>query len=118
MPAIHPDKSTQHKVNTHKVSFIDKFLIPPAAISEFYERMGMNRSMIKILPGFIEDAAYHYTDDNGNLICITIAHWENMKALNKARETVQTEYKKQGFDTAEMFKRLNIQADRGIYTEL
>lgn len=101
-----------------KVSFIDKFFVPAAAKNEFYARMGINRNFIKKLPGFIEDTAYEYTDSDGNLICVTVAQWESREALNKAREAVQAEYKKQGFDTAEMFKRLNITADRGIYTEM
>lgn len=101
-----------------QVRFIDKFFVPLAAKAEFYERMRINRSFIKNLPGFMEDAAYEYTDANGNLICLTVALWENNEALNKAREAVQAEYKKQGFDAAEMFKRLDITADRGIYTEV
>jgi hypothetical protein len=60
----------------------------------FYERTSINRKFIKILPGFIEDAAYEYTDKDGNLICITVAVWENVQALNKAKEAVQAEYKK------------------------
>jgi steroid delta-isomerase-like uncharacterized protein len=106
----------QRKQSKDRVSFIDKFLIPAAAKQEFYERMNMNRSFIKGLPGFIEDAAYEYTNAQGDLICITVALWENREALAKAKEAVQSEYKKQGFDAAEMVKRLNIVVDRGIYT--
>jgi predicted ester cyclase len=101
-----------------KISFIDKFLIPAVAKAEFYERMHINRNLIKKIPGFIEDAAYEYTDNNGNLICVTVAQWENKEALNKAREIVQAEYKKQGFDMPAMLKRLNIVVDRGIYTSV
>lgn len=99
-----------------RVSFIDRFHIPSAAKHDFYERMNMNRSFIKNLPGFIEDAAYEYTDADGNLTCITVALWDSYDALAKAREAVQAEYKRQGFDAAEMLERLNIVADRGIYT--
>lgn len=106
----------QRKQSKDCVSFIDKFLIPAAAKQEFYERMNINRNFIKNLPGFIEDAGYEYTDAQGNLICVTVALWENHEALAKAKEAVQAEYKKQGFDAAEMLKRLNIVADRGIYT--
>jgi steroid delta-isomerase-like uncharacterized protein len=106
----------QRKQLKDRVSFIDKFLIPAAAKQEFYERMNINRTFIKSLPGFIEDAAYEYTDANGNLICVTVALWESREALVKAKEAVQAEYKKQGFDGVEMLKRLNIVADRGIYT--
>lgn len=106
----------QRRQSKDRVSFIDKFLVPAIARQEFYERMNINRNFIKTLPGFIEDAAYEYTDDQGNLICVTVALWENHEALAKAKEAVQAEYRKQGFDAAEMLKRLKITADRGIYT--
>jgi predicted ester cyclase len=101
-----------------EVNFIDKFLVPPAAKEEFLERMSINRNFLKKLPGFIEDAAYQYTDDNGNLICVTIARWKNKEAVAKAKEAVQVEYKREGFDMAGMMKRLGIVIDRGIYMEL
>lgn len=101
-----------------QVQFIDKFLVPANAIAEFKERTTFNRQYIKTLPGFISDAEYGYTDEQGNLICITVANWESKAALTKAKEAVQTVYKEQGFNPAEMFKRLGITADRGIYTEV
>lgn len=110
--ALIPNQTAQKD----RVSFIDKFLVPAHAKNEFFTRMNINRSFIKKLPGFLEDAAYELYNDNGDLVCITIAHWESREALNKAKELVQAEYKKQGFDAAEMFKRLNITVDRGIYT--
>jgi len=99
-----------------QVNLIDKFLVPPAGKAEFYERMHMNRSLLKTLPGFIKDEAYEYTDNDGNLICVTVAHWANKEVMAKAREAVQAAYKKEGFDLAAMLKRLNITIDRGLYT--
>jgi steroid delta-isomerase-like uncharacterized protein len=98
--------------------FIDKFFVPAAAIEEFRVRTAVNRRFIKTLPGFIKDAVYEYHDENGNLICITVAEWESMDAINKAKEAVQAEYKKEGFNPAEMMQRLKISMDRGIYREL
>lgn len=116
--ALPADLSTlaNRQAKKGQVYFIDKFLVPPAGKQEFYERTRVNREFIKQLPGFIEDAAYEYTDNNGNLVCVTVALWESPEALNKAREAVQSEYKKTGFDAAAMLKRLNITADRGVYT--
>ncbi|MDO6433680.1 ester cyclase [Flavitalea sp. BT771] len=99
-----------------QVNLIDKFLVPPAGKAEFYERMHMNRSLLKTLPGFIKDEAYEYNDNDGNLICVTVAHWANREVMAKAREAVQAAYKKEGFDLPAMLKRLNINIDRGIYT--
>jgi heme-degrading monooxygenase HmoA len=98
------------------VNFIDKFFVPAGAIGEFHERVHINRSYIKTLPGFIADAAYERMDEQGNLICITVARWVNLEAVSKAKAAVQEEYKKEGFDLMAMIKRLNITVDRGLYT--
>jgi steroid delta-isomerase-like uncharacterized protein len=97
------------------INLIDKFFVPAAAKGEFYERMHINRNFIRTLPGFVKDEAYEYTDDNGNLICVTVAQWADKAAVAKAKEAVQAEYKKEGFDMPAMLKRLNITIDRGIY---
>jgi predicted ester cyclase len=99
------------------ISFIDKFLVPEKARAEFMARVNINRDFIKTLPGFIRDAAYERTDENGDLIFITVAEWQNEDALKNAKEAVQAEYKRQGFNIREMFERLKITMDRGVYKE-
>jgi predicted ester cyclase/heme-degrading monooxygenase HmoA len=99
------------------VIFIDKFIVPTAAENEFFDRMKINRDLIKTLPGFIRDAVYTHSDDGGNLVCVTIAVWADEAAFRQARETVQASYKKEGFDMPGMLKRLNIAIDRGVYKE-
>ena len=96
---------------------IDKFFIPKNAFEEFLQRTAYNRDFIRHLHGFVEDAAYQRTDENGNLIFITVAVWESQDVLEKAREVVQAEYKRIGFNPAELFSRLNITLDRGTYQE-
>jgi predicted ester cyclase/heme-degrading monooxygenase HmoA len=111
-------KLVVQKSNAGHVRFIDKFLVPAAAKEVFYERVKTNRTFIKNLPGFIEDRAYEHTDTNGNLVLITIALWESQEALNDAKEKVQAEYKREGFDPAIFMKRMGIVMDRGIYKEV
>jgi steroid delta-isomerase-like uncharacterized protein len=105
---------------THKdhLRFIDKFLVPAAAKQEFMERVVISRNLLRTLPGFVEDAMFERTDENGNLIFISIAVWENEDAIKNAKEVVQSEYKKQGFNPSEMFERLHITLDRGVYKEI
>lgn len=98
-----------------RVLFIDKFLMPVSSKQEFHDRMNMNRNFIKNLPGFIEDDAYEYEDDKGNLVVVTVAQWKSMEAIEKAKEAVQVEYKRVGFDRNELYKRLQITVDRGVY---
>jgi predicted ester cyclase/heme-degrading monooxygenase HmoA len=105
--------------NNHRkgeVSLIDKFILPAKAKQEFMQRVNINRAFIKNLDGFIEDAAYERVDEVGNLIFVTVAIWKNEEAINKAKEAVQAEYKKEGFNMPEFLKRLDIMIDRGVYT--
>jgi len=117
-----PGKPAQENANTFvhqdKISLIDKFFVPIASKAEFYERMHINRSFLNNLPGLIRQDAYEYTDQDGNLVCVTVAQWESKEAIAKAKEAVQAEYKKEGFDMPGMLKRLNITMDRGIYTDV
>jgi steroid delta-isomerase-like uncharacterized protein len=100
-----------------EVDFIDKFFVPADGIDEFRKRTTINRRFIRTLPGFIADAGYERKDEQGDLICITVARWANMEAVGKAKGAVQAEYQKEGFDPMAMMKRLNITIDRGLYTE-
>lgn len=99
-----------------QVQFIDKFLVPAAGIAEFKERVALNRRFIKKLPGFISDAAYEHPDEQGNLVYVTIAQWENKAAVAKAKEQVQAWYQQEGFDMPGMMKRLGVVMDRGLYS--
>lgn len=109
---------TNRKTYKSRVNFIDKFLVPADAKNEFMERTGINRSFIRKLPGFIEDAVYERTDEQGNFIIVTVAVWKDEEALRQAKDAVQAEYRKQGFNPAEMMQRLHIVMDRGIYAEV
>jgi heme-degrading monooxygenase HmoA len=111
-------ETTMETNQTSEQIFIDRFIVPEKSKPEFYERMAINRNLIKTLPGFIEDTVYERIDEQGNLICVTVAVWASEEAIKKAREVVQAEYKKQGFNLPAMLERLNITlVDRGIYTK-
>ena len=114
-PKTDATMETVKKTDTQEQIFIDKFFVPKNAKQEFDERMNINRNFISKLPGFIEDNAYVRTDEHGDFICVTVAVWKNEEAIKKAKEAVQAEYKKQGFDMQAMLKRLSIVIDRGVY---
>lgn len=106
------------KTDGNYVRFIDKFFVPANSKKEFIERMSYNRNFLKTLPGFIKDEAFQQTDANGNLTVITVTCWENEEAIKKAKESVQAEYKRIGFNLPEMMERLHITLERGIYQEM
>ena len=101
-----------------KQILIDKFTIPQNAVEEFTERMNYNRGFIKDIQGFIKDSVYQRKDENGNSVIVTVAEWENESFLAQAKEAVLDEYKRIGFNPQEMYSRLNITIERGIYSEV
>ncbi len=120
--AVQPRKAEQvTETKNHSASmpqfFIDKFFVLAAAIETFKARTKINRDLIKTIPGFIEDHIYESIDEQGNLTCVTVATWSSAEALSKAKEVVQAEYKKEGFNPAAMLQELHITMERGIFRE-
>lgn len=107
--------SLQRKANPKKVIFIDRFIVPAASVSEFKNRVQINRSLIRTMPGFIDDAAFETPEKGGSIRFVTVAEWESEQAIQLAKESVQALYKKEGFDLPGMLKRLNITLDREQY---
>jgi heme-degrading monooxygenase HmoA len=108
-------KTLSNNPTGNEVCLIDKFFVPKNAIEEFTQRMNYNRNFIGHLPGFIGDKIYKQTDEEGGLNIITIATWESQQHINEARNAIQSEYERIGFNMAEFVGRLNIKVERGIY---
>jgi len=104
--------------NENTVYFVDKFFIPKSSIDEFTRQMKYNRTFIANLSGFVKDEVVEKADSEGNLTIITIATWESQDKLNKAKSSVQEEYKRIGFNPAEYYQQLNIKMEREIYNGL
>ena len=98
--------------------FIDRFIVPESSFNEFSERMNYNREFIKNIPGFIQDTVYKSVDEQGNVLIITIAEWEDELSLKKAKELVQNEYKRINFNPQEFMLKLNVKMERGTYQEI
>ncbi len=98
--------------------FIDRFIIPESSFNEFSVKMNYNREFIKKIPGFIQDTVYKSADEQGNILIITIAEWEDELSLKKAKELVQNEYKRINFNPPEFMLRLNVKMERGTYQEI
>jgi heme-degrading monooxygenase HmoA len=95
--------------------FIDRFIVPQNAKAEFTERMQINRNFISKLPGFVRDDVYERRGDDGDVLYITIAVWASEAMLKSAKELVQAEYQREGFNLPALLKRLGIRMERGQY---
>ena len=49
---------------------------------------------------------------------MTTVIWENEEALQKARQAIAAEYKREGFDMMEFCQRLGIKIERGEYKRM
>jgi len=101
--------------NEKTVYFVDKFFVPKTSIDEFTKQMKYNRAFIANLSGYIRGDAFQKADDEGNLTIMTIAIWENQDKLNEAKQSVQAEFKRIGFNPVEFYQRLNIKMEREQY---
>lgn len=102
---------------SNHVAFIAKYLIPAASKDTFLERQHIARAFIRSLDGFVRDHAYERITGNGDTEYITIATWVSEEAVNIAKEAVQAENLRTGFNRAEMLQRLNIQMEPGLFRE-
>ncbi len=101
--------------NENPVYFVDKFFVPKSSIDEFTKQMKYNRAYIANLSGYIRGEAFQKVDDEGNLTIMTIAIWENQDKLNEAKQAVQIEFKRIGFNSVEFYQRLKIKMEREQY---
>ncbi|PJZ26109.1 antibiotic biosynthesis monooxygenase [Leptospira hartskeerlii] len=94
---------------------IDTFTVPKKAEEEFFNRVKVNRNLIKDLPGFIQDSAYIRENGPNEFQFVTVAIWENEEAISNAKKEVQSSYQREGFDMPGMLQRLGISIERGIF---
>lgn len=98
-----------------KKVFIDKIVIPQNAIRQVMERLNYNTKFLQKQPGLIENTHYERTDEQGNLVVITVATWENAAAVEQAKAAVQADYQRMGINLTEMLKQWGVIMERGLY---
>ncbi|SDF53399.1 hypothetical protein SAMN04487996_11189 [Dyadobacter soli] len=99
------------------IAFISKYLIPAASKETFLERQHIARAFIHTLDGFVHDHAYERITETGDTEYITVATWTSEEAVHNAREAVNAENLRTGFNRAEMLQRLNIKMEPGLFRE-
>ena len=110
-------KIMESQQSNNQIAFISKYLIPAGSKAAFLERQHVARAFIHTLDGFIRDHAYERTTENGDTEYITVATWTSDEAVNNAREAVNAENRRTGFNRAEMLQKLNIRMEPGLFRE-
>jgi hypothetical protein len=70
----------------------------------------------QILGKLTRGEAFEKPDQEGNLMIMTVAVWENQDKLNEAKQTIQAEFKRIRFNPTEFYQRLNIKMEREQYS--
>lgn len=94
---------------------MDRFTVPQKSLATFSARMNSNRLFISKLPGYRRGEAFQTTDNHGSATVITIAVWQNEDFLKQAKQLVQAEHIRIGFNPLEFYEYLNIQMEREIF---
>lgn len=103
--------------NNDQIAFISKYHIPAASKATFLERQQIAATFISTLDGLISSHAYERITENGDIEYITIATWTSEQAVTNAREAVNAENQRTGFNRAEMLQKLNIKMEPGLFRE-
>jgi len=115
---IQLDITTPSKNTAGSVFLVDEFTIPPLALDSFITKMTYNREFIKTIDGFVRDEVMISKDPTGNSIVMTVAVWKDEQYLSIAKELVQQEYARIGFDPQTFYQHMQISMKRQIYTEV
>lgn len=95
------------------VYLIDTFLVPAAARAEFEAAMRRNREYIRTLAGFRGDAVL-LKKQGAAFDIATIAVWESVTAIARAKEQVAAFYERIGFDMPATLARWGVTLQRTI----
>ncbi|SEJ00545.1 hypothetical protein SAMN05216327_105233 [Dyadobacter sp. SG02] len=101
----------------NQIAFISKYLIPAASKAPFLERQQIAAAFIRKLDGLISSHAYERVTETGDTEYITIATWVSEESVGNAREAVNAENQRTGFNRAEMLQKLNIKMEPGLFRE-
>jgi len=113
---LHAPGTTPHQTDKHMEQvLIDRITVPANANDAFTQRMDINRGILKQIPGFVRDEVFETQGENGDLVYLTVAVWKDAHALKKAKERVEAEYARTGFDPVAFCQERHIKMQRGIY---
>jgi heme-degrading monooxygenase HmoA len=94
---------------------VDKFSVPAHAREEFLDKVYATHELLRSQAGFAQDFILEQASGPGEFNFVTIVEWENVEAMEPARQAVTALHKRMNFDPHELFARLGIRADLGNY---
>jgi heme-degrading monooxygenase HmoA len=104
--------------SSRRVYRVDKFAVPKSGRDEFIVRIRETHEFLRKQSGFVRDTLLEKQEDSDTFIIITIAVWEDQKAVDAAKAAMIAWRQTSGFDPQQLIRKLGIQADFGVYHDL
>lgn len=97
---------------------VDKFTVPAQAREEFLEKVYATHAQLRKQSGFIRDLVLEQFSGVDEYVFVTLVEWASDAYIQPARVAIMAYHQEIGFNPQEMFARLGIKADLGLYTPL
>jgi heme-degrading monooxygenase HmoA len=98
-----------------EIVLIDKFVVPEESKARFLEQVRRSAAFLRTLPGFVEGFVHEKKDGVSRNNVVTTAVWKDDAAFEGAKASAAQEFKKIGFNPAEIMKNLNVEMERAVY---
>jgi len=97
---------------------VDMFGVPGRAREEFIGRVRNTHALLKTLPGFVQVCVLEQSSGAGQFNFVTIVEWDDAESMINAKAAVTAMQKEHNFNPQEMFARLGIRAELGLYKHI
>lgn len=98
-----------------EIVLIDEFIVPEESKGTFLQQVRKSAAFLRTLPGFVEGFVYEKTEGESRQNVVTTAVWKDEEAFQNAKKTAADEFKKIGFNPAEIMKSLRVEIKRAVY---
>jgi heme-degrading monooxygenase HmoA len=105
-----------HEIAKNEVTvFINKFTVPRDSFAEFRDRMSVVQKFIETQTGLVSNETFESENEDGNFSVISIAKWKDTQNFERAKIAVQTHREKNGINQQELYQKLNVKFEVGVY---
>ena len=103
---------------SERICRVDKFAVPQRAREEFINRTRDTHVLLRTLSGFVQEFLLEQTSGAGQFNFVTLVEWEDAQSMVNAKAAVTAMHKELNFNPREMYARLGIKAEHGLYKHI
>ena len=85
---------------------VDRFIVPPQALSAFMQRVQRVDRILAGLPGCRQNLVLTREGEDGHFSVVTLVEWAGVRTMNAAKLQMLQKYAEEGFDPAAFMAKL------------